>query len=172
MPDFFHLITQFREILESIPDAIVIVRQEGNIAAINAQTERMFGYAREELIGQPVEILMPKRFRDVHPGHVNKFLAEPQARSIGSGLEFFAMRKDGTEFPVQISLSPIKVDEGLAVLSVICDISNRKREERLHGELAAILESSVDAIFSQTLDSKITSWNQGAERMFTQQKRR
>ena len=93
---------------------------------INAQTEKIFGYGRGELLGQPIEMLMPERFCDVYSGQVRKFFIEPQARSVGSGLELFAMRKDGTEFPVNY-LGPLETEEGLFLSSVISDISERKR---------------------------------------------
>ncbi|MGA3009032.1 MAG: PAS domain S-box protein [Terracidiphilus sp.] len=121
---------QFRGLLESAPDPIVIVNQQGQIVLINAQTERLFGYQREELVGQIVEILVPDRFQTKHLVHRDGFVRNPQARAMGEGLELFGRRKDGTEFPVEISLSTFESDQGQLYSSSIRDITERKRVER------------------------------------------
>jgi two-component system, LuxR family, sensor kinase FixL len=133
---------RFRLVVEASPNGIVLVNAQGLIALVNACVEKLFGYGREELIGQGVELLVPERFRDEHPAHRADFHAAPVARAMGAGRELFARRKDGTEFPVEIGISPIQSPEGTLVLSVIVDISARKlaeAEARQHREEIAYL---------------------------------
>ena len=157
---------KFRSLLESAPDAMVIASQDGRIQLVNAQTERMFGYSRDELLGQWVELLMPDRYRQRHSGHRAGYFSEPKARAMGSNLELYGRRKDGSEFPIEISLSPLQADGGILVSSAIRDISERRKAEEQRYRLAAIVDSSDDAIIGKTLDGIVTSWNQGARRIF------
>jgi len=172
-------------ILEAIPDALVAVNQHGVIIQINSQTESLFRYTRDELIGQKIEVLVPERQRPQHDQHREHFHRQPKIRRMGSGLDLYGRRRDGSEFPVEISLSPIAAGDGMIVLSVIRDISDRKRiEEELRRaneeldrrtsrelrdyqtRLSLIVDSSQDAIIGKTLDGIITHWNKGAEQMY------
>ncbi|MDV6236935.1 PAS domain S-box protein [Leptospira ellisii] len=120
---------RFRSVVESAPNAMVLVNREGTIALVNNQTERLFGYERNELIGNKLELLLPERFRNNHPNHRNHFFTSPTVRSMGAGRDLFALRKDGSEIQVEIGLNPIDSDEGTMVLASIIDITERKIQE-------------------------------------------
>ncbi len=156
----------FGAFLEAAPDAVVIISGDGRIALVNAQTERLFGASRQDLLGQPVEILLPERFRAVHAGHRGAYGSDPRTRPMGAGLELYGRRLTGEEFPVDISLSPLPTQDGVLITAAIRDITERKRAEETRALLAAIVESSDDAITAQTLDGIIMSWNRGAERIY------
>jgi PAS domain S-box-containing protein len=149
---------KFRRLLEAAPDAIVGVTQDGVIALVNAQTEALFGYERDELIGQRMEILVPESARAVHPGHRDGYFAAPVTRPMGAGMDLAGRRKDGSEFPAEISLSTIETEDGLLVSAAIRDGTERKH--------AAIVASSADAIVGKDANGRITSWNPGAEALY------
>jgi PAS domain S-box-containing protein len=137
---------RFRDLLESAPDAMVIVNSEGFIELSNLQTEKLFGYSRLELVGQSVDILVPLDLRGAHGGHRGHFFEAPKKREMGADLDLMALRKDGTEFPVEISLSPLEGPDGISVTAVIRDISERKLAARQLAEKMLELRHSNEAL--------------------------
>ncbi len=142
---------------------MVMVNAAGRIELVNVQVERVFGYQRAELIGQPVEILLPQRLREHHPSLRQAFFAEPQSRPMGIGRDLFARRKDGSEFPVEIGLSPIETEEGTMVLSAIVDISERRRSEE---RFRLVVEAAPSAMVMINARGEIEMVNAQAERVF------
>jgi len=162
--------TMFEKLFEASPDAIVVTDAEGRITSINSQVERLFGYGRQQLIGESVEILVPERFRKAHPGHRGAYNAHASVRPMGAGLELFGRRKDGSEFPVDIMLSPMETPDGRVVISVIRDISDRKKAQeaiqRSEAQFRALFEFSPDAIIASDQEGRITEVNPRVESMF------
>ncbi|MBA3470866.1 MAG: PAS domain S-box protein [Herpetosiphonaceae bacterium] len=149
-----HLLTQteakFRGLLESAPDPMIIVNREGMIVMVNAQAETMFGYTREEFIGKPIEILVPTRLTAVHERHRNGYMDDPHTRPMGFGRDLLARRKDGSEFPTEISLSPLQTEGEQLITAVVRDITERKRvdEEQRHRMIERV--SAAEAAMHQS----------------------
>src|SRR6266513_813897 len=155
--------TRFRAVVESAPSGMVMVDRAGTITLVNQETERLFGYAREELLGQPIEVLVPEQLRDRHPGLRDGFLANPQTRAMGAGRELFGRRKDGGQFPVEIGLNPLETDEGFFVLASVVDITARKRAE---ARFRAAVESAPSGMVMIDRGGKIILVNREVERLF------
>jgi PAS domain S-box-containing protein len=157
---------RFRDLVDLAPEGVIVCDAKGAILLVNVAAEQMFGFARTELIGRSVEVLIPERARLRHATHLARFAVAASTRPMGSGLELAGLRKDGSEFPVEVSLSPMRSAGGLTILTAIRDITERRKIERDLERLAAIVDSSEDAIIGETLGGEITSWNISAERMF------
>jgi PAS domain S-box-containing protein len=197
---------RFRGLVESAPDAVVVIDERGVMQLVNAETERLFGYTRDEMMGQPIEYLLPEHFQEAPLGYRAGDLVDSTMRSAGAGLDLLGKpterkefpvdisvsaletvegrlvheggdivlvneqttgrRKDGSEFPVDISLAAIETDQGRLATAFIRDVSERRREENSARQLAAIVESSDDAIIAKDVEGTILTWNRGAERMY------
>ncbi len=160
----------FEQFFESSPDGVLVVNSSGLITRVNAQTEKMFGYGRSELQGQPIEILVPDRFRKAHEEERERFQDNPHMRAMGAGLELFAKRKDGSEFPVEIMLSPIESSEGPVVLSVVRNITRRKKAEddlrTSEQQLQSILDNSTTVIYVKDLQGRYLRVNKRFEDLY------
>ncbi|MBM4435057.1 MAG: PAS domain S-box protein [Chloroflexi bacterium] len=154
---------RFGGLLESTPDAIVIVNGLGRIVLVNGQTERLFGYRRDDLLGRPVEVLVPERFHGGHVGARTGYFGNPGTRAMGAGIELYGVRRDGSEIPVEISLSPLKTEDGVFAISAIRDITARKRAE---AKFRALLESAPDAMVLVDREGRILMVNAQTERLF------
>ena len=157
-------------LFEFSPDAILVTDADGVMRAANPRAEELFGYSAQELIGQPIEILVPARFRGGHPRHRENYSAHPRTRQMGAALNLFGLRKDGTEFPVDIMLKPMQTESGPAVVSFIRDATEQRAAQealRLNDlRLRSIVESIGEyAIYLLDRDGHVLTWNPGAERI-------
>jgi PAS domain S-box-containing protein len=153
----------FHEIVESCPTGVVLVDREGRISLINRETERMFGYDREELVGRSIETLVPLRFRDGHPGFRRAFTANPRSRLMGAGRDLFGLHKNGSEIPIEIGLNPIATNQGLFVLASVVDISARRHAEQ---RFRVAVESSPHGVLMVDPTGRIVLLNREIERIF------
>lgn len=159
--------------LDISPDALVIVNRTGTLVLTNRRTEAIFGYSQAELLGQPLDLLLPRRFREIHATHRTVFFAAPQPRSMGIGLDLVGLRKDGTEFPVDISLTPLLLDGEIHVVAAVRDITAQRRLEHERAQQAerlalqsTLINLAHDAILVRDQANRILSWNQGAETLY------
>ena len=154
---------RLRAAIDSAPSGLLMIDGEGRIVLVNREVERLFGYPREELLGRPVELIVPERFREAHPGFREGFTEHPAVRQMGVGRELFGRRKDGTEVPVEIGLTPVVTDEGLFVLSSIVDITARRKAE---ARFRAAVESSPSGMVMVDAGGTIVLVNREVERLF------
>ena len=153
----------FEQLLEAAPDGIVGVDEAGKIVLVNGQIESLFGYPREDLLGEDVEVLVPERFRANHPGHRGGYFAKPRTRPMGADLNLYGRRRDGSEFPAEISLSSIDTEKGRLVTAVIRDVTASRAAER---KFEQFLEFAPDAIVGINPDGEIVLINQQTESLF------
>ena len=156
----------FGALLEAAPDGVVVSDTNGEITLVNAQTEKMFAYSREDLLGQPIEVLIPKVRREKHIEHRQRFVENPTTRSMGAKLELLGRRADGTDFPVQISLSPVRISRSSFVMAIVRDMSERKELTDKALRLQALLDVSEDAVMGGDVDGIITTWSLGAQKVY------
>jgi PAS domain S-box-containing protein len=163
LADATETVARLTAVIESAPTAMVMIDARGTIVLVNSFTERLFGYRREDLLGNSVEMLVPKRFRDRHPAQRQGFFKNPEARPMGAGRDLYGVRSDGSEFPIEIGLNPIETDDGLLVLSIIIDITERKR---LEDRFRAAVESAPTAMVMIDETGEIVLVNADTEALF------
>jgi PAS domain S-box-containing protein len=158
-----------QSLIEAVPDALVGVDEAGVIQFVNSQTQALFGYGPGDLIGEPLETLVPQTLRTGHIAHRASYIADPRIRPMGTDMHLVGLRRDGTEFPVDIALSYVKNEDGMVVIAAVRDMTRYQRAEddrRRANQLLTVVEGSDDAIIGTTLDGIVTSWNRAAERIF------
>jgi PAS domain S-box-containing protein len=157
---------RIQAILEAAAEGIISINEWGIVQMINPAAERMFGYSLEEVVGKNVSMLMPSPYREEHDSYIGRYLATGEKKIIGIGREVAGLRKDGTIFPIDLSVAEVRLENWRGFVGMIRDITERKRAERERSQLAAIVESSDDAIIGKGLNGTIVSWNAGAERIY------
>jgi len=157
--------TRFEKLLEAVPDALVGMDQEGVISFVNRQTESLFGYDRDDLIGRRIETLVPEPLWQIYAQHKEEYFADPRTRSSGLDVVLSGRHQDGSEFPINVSLSHIDTGDVLLVITAALDVARQKQAVKNAQLTAAIVQYSDDAIIGSTLEGVITSWNPAAERM-------
>ena len=158
--------TRFESLLEAVPDALVGMDQEGVIRFVNRQTELLFGYDRDDLIGQPIETLLPEPLWQVYSQHKEDFFADPRTRSSSLELVLSGLQKEGTRLPVNISMSHIDTGDVLLVVTAVHDVTQQLKAVKAAQQTAAVVEYSNDAIVGSTLEGVVTTWNPAAERLY------
>jgi PAS domain S-box-containing protein len=159
-------LTRFESLLQAVPDALVGMDHDGVIRFVNRQAESLFGYGRDEMVGQLIETQVPEPFWEIYTQTRENYLADPRTRSSGLGAELIGLRRDGTEFSINVSISYIDTGDFLLTITAVADVTKRERAVQNAQLIAAIVECSDDAIISSTLQGVITSWNPAAERMY------
>ena len=157
---------RFEKLLEAVPDALVGMDQKGVIRFVNRQTESLFGYERDQVIGEPIDTLVPEPLWQIYAEHQQDYFADPITRSSGLDLQLSGRAQDGTEFPINISMSHIDTDDVLLVITAVRDVTRQRQAVDNAALVEAIVEYSDDAISASTLEGTITSWNPAAERMY------
>jgi PAS domain S-box-containing protein len=158
--------TKFESLLEAVPDALVGMDQKGAIRFVNHQTESLFGYGRDNLVGQPIQTLVPEYLWEVYSEHREEYFADPRSRSMGLDLQLSGRQQDGTEIPVNIRLSHLDTGDVLLVITAVRAVTRHRRALENSELLAAIVEHSNDAIIAKMLDGIVTSWNPAATRIY------
>lgn len=155
-----------RAIVETSPDAIITMTANGLIRSFNPGAETIFSYTAEEAVGQPMRTLMPERFRGPHEAGFRRYLETGEAHVVGRGpVELAGLRKDGEEFPLELSLGEMREGEDILFTGIVRDVTGRRQAQETRLRLAAIVDSSDDAIIGKTLDGVITNWNLGAQKL-------
>ena len=157
---------QFQLAVEAAPAAMIMLGTNGLISLVNSQTEKLFSYGRHELLGKPIDVLLPERFRRQHNVHISGFFNNSSKRAMGSGRALFGLRKDGSEVAIEMALNPIEAAGGQFVLASVVDITGRKRDEKQLREQARILDLASDSILIRDNQDLITYWNQGAQKLY------
>jgi PAS domain S-box-containing protein len=155
----------FDLLFESTPMGVLLVNVQGQIVRVNENACILFAYSRKELLGQPIELVVPAEVRSRHPSFLQGYMTNPVPRQMGNGRELWGARKGDVNFPIEVALNPVEIDGELFVLACVFDLTERRRQEEVHSRLAAIVESSQDALISYNVEGLIQTWNEGATKL-------